>query len=59
MHEQSLELEFIDELTEVVACGDCFSDADGGRSNWDDEHLVVALNIKETLIFSTTCLCND
>lgn len=48
MYEQSLELTFIEELTKVVACSDCFSDADGGRSNWDDEHLVVALNIKET-----------
>lgn len=48
MYEQSLELTFIEELTKVVACSDCFSDADGGSSNWDDEHLVVALNIKET-----------
>lgn len=29
-------------VTEVVARGDCFSDADGGGSNGDDEHLVVA-----------------
>lgn len=47
MYEQSLQLELIEEPTKVVACGDCFSDADGGSSNWDDEHLVVALNIRE------------
>lgn len=29
-------------LTKVVACGHCLSDADGGGSNRDDEHLVVA-----------------
>lgn len=48
MYEQSLKLDFIEELTKVVACGDCFSDADGGSSNGDNEHLVVAWNIKET-----------
>lgn len=32
---------FSQKVTEVVACGHCFSDADAGCSNGDDEHLVV------------------
>lgn len=41
-------LTFAAELTEVVAGGDRLPDADGGRSSRDDDHLVVALNTKET-----------
>lgn len=48
MSEQSLALTFGAALTEVVAGGDRFSDADGGRSSRDDEHLVVAWNTEET-----------
>lgn len=48
MYAESLESELIEELTKVVACGNSFSDADARSSNWDDEHLVVALNIKQT-----------
>lgn len=47
MSEQSFALACVAELTEVVASGDGFSDADAGSSSWDDEHLVVALNMKE------------
>lgn len=41
-------------LTEVVARGHCFSDADGGGSDRDDEHLVVAWDENETRLISHT-----